>query len=98
MEKLKQLKTKVVWLWNSYVWNPIHLRAMKRKANKLHQMTGKRYFVLPATQTKLMVVDNTYIKNYNKAIKKEKGYKKININDLLNMAYYATSTRSLVKT
>lgn len=82
----------IIWLYNSYIWNPLHLWWMKKQADQAHKETGKRYFVVPATENRCMVVDNTYIKYYNR----QKGVKKINIHDLIKMAYYATSTRSLV--
>jgi hypothetical protein len=91
-EQLLKLKAYVIWLWNSYIWNPLHFRYMKSRANEYNKKTGKRYFVVPHTETRCMVVDNDYIKHYNK----QKGIKKININDLIRMAYYATSTRALV--
>jgi hypothetical protein len=96
---MKTLKAKVLWLWNSYIWNPLHLKSNIRKANKMHLMSGKRYFVVPISDTRLAVVDNTYVNDYNRfASKQRKGskIKKININDLIRMAYYATSTRRLV--
>lgn len=92
MELLKKIKNKIVRLFNSYIWNPMHFKWMKNKANRLNKLTGKRYFVVPATDTSLMVVDNNYVKFYNK----QKGVKKIDIYDLIKMSYYATSTRSLV--
>ena len=90
-EQLLKFKAYPVWLWNSYIWNPIHFRAMKKRANLYHEKTGKRYFVVPMTATRCTVVNNDYIKSYNK----QKGAKRININDLIRMSYYSTSTRAL---
>lgn len=66
-------------------------KALCDKADSLSKKTGKRYFVVPATKDTLTIVDSTYRKAYNR----QKGVKKININDLIRMAYYATSSRSL---
>lgn len=101
MEKFKNWwkGTKIVYWYNS-VWNHFHFKNMCRKANKMHKMTGKRYFVVPKTDTSLMVVDNEYIKQYNKFMSKQKKanrVKKITIKDLIEMSYYCTSTKGLVR-
>lgn len=85
----KRLKAILAWFkfeYNSIV-NFINFWYMKRKANKLHKSTGKRYFVVPKTDTSLIVVNNTFIDSYNKI----KGIKKINIHDLITMSYYSTN-------
>jgi hypothetical protein len=79
--------------WYNSVWNYFHFKMKVREAKKLNKLTGKRYFVVPQTNHSLTVVDNTYIKFYNR----QKGVKKININDLIRMAYYATETRGLTQ-
>jgi len=66
----------------------------KREANAKHKQTGKRYHVVPYDTKTLAVVDNSFIDNYNKAVK-GKG-KKITIQDLLKMSYYSTSANSPV--
>ena len=95
MKELKELKrrlfNRVIWAYNSYIWNPLHFRYMKHKAMQMHLKTKKRYFVVPMTETRLTVVDNNYINFYNK----QKGVKKINIFDLIKMAYYATPAKGL---
>lgn len=91
---IKNLTAKATYYYNS-IWNYFHFKKNVRKAKKLHNLTGKRYFVVPATEQTLMVVDNTYIDHYNRFVKKNGG-KKININDLLRMAYFATSCESIV--
>lgn len=97
MKELKELKRRlknyITWLWNSYVWNPLHFRYMKNKAIRMHKITRKRYFVVPKTETSLTIVDNNYINFYNK----QKGVKKININDLIRMAYYATPAKGITQ-
>lgn len=65
--------------------------AYKEEANRLHRISGKRYFVVPKSETECIVVDNVYIKAYNR----QKGVRKINIHDLIKMAYYATPARGL---
>lgn len=57
----------------------------KTKANSLHKMTGKRYYVIPYQKGRLIVVDNNYVKLYNKYNKS-----KITIERLLLMSYYHT--------
>jgi len=74
--------------WSNSIWNTFHFGYMKRKAKKLHKLTGKQYFVVPKTQTSCMVVDNSFIKAYNKNVPKSKRIRHI---DLLKMCYYKTS-------
>ena len=69
----------------------VNARAQKRLLNKyikradlLHATNGKRYHVIPI-ENQLVIVDNTFIKEYNKRAKK-----KINIADLFELAYYST--------
>ena len=81
----KKIKAFFVFEFNSLL-NYYNFWRMKRKANKLHLMTKKRYHVVPMTETKLMVVDNNWIKHYNKYTTG----KKINIHDLIKMSYYST--------
>lgn len=82
----KIIKESVIFEFNSLL-NYYNFWRMKRKANKLHSVTKKRYHVLPISDTKLIVVDNSFLKYYNK----QKGVKKINIHDLLKMSYYSTN-------
>jgi len=89
---MKQFKTWIIFEYNT-IHNYISFWYAKRKANRLHKLTGKRYHVVPKTKTSLMVVDNTYINHYNKCVK-AKG-KQININDLLRMSYYSTPAQGL---
>lgn len=83
------IKNRIVFLFNT-IWNNLHFRYMKNKAEKLHKLTGKQYFVVPKTKTSCMVVDNTFIKIYNQNASKMK-VKKITYPDLLRMCYYKTS-------
>ena len=97
MKLLKRIKETKVIQWIIYHYNSIHntinLKLKSRKADRLHKLTGKRYFVVPATDTTLMVVNNDYVKHYNK----HSGQKKITFHDLIKMAYYYTSTRPPTK-
>ena len=81
----KKIKDFFVFEFNSLL-NYYNFWKMKRKADKLHGMTKKRYHIVPVSETKLTVVDNSYIKWHNK----QKGIKKINIHDLIKMSYYST--------
>ncbi len=91
---MKKIKTWLLFEYNS-IYNSISFWYFKRKANKLHQLTGKRYHVVPRDKNKLMVVDNTFIDHYNKCVKGKS--KKITINDLLIMSYYSTSVQGLTR-
>ena len=91
---IKKVKNWLVFEYNS-IHNSISFWYMKRKANKLHKLTGKRYHVVPKNKTQLMVVDNSFIKAYNLSVKSKS--KQININDLLRMSYYSTSVQGLTR-
>ncbi len=68
--------------------NTRYLNRMIKQADLLHSTNRKRYHVIPLEKgagRKLVIVDNTFIKEYNKKAKK-----KINIHDLLELAYYST--------
>ena len=83
---LKTIKDWFVFNYNS-VWNHFHFKNMKRKADKMHKLTGKQYFVVPKTKTSCMVVDNSFIKAYNRNMPKNKRITHI---DLLRMCDYKT--------
>jgi hypothetical protein len=87
---IKNIKFEINSLINSYnFWKA------KRKANKMHRLTGKRYHVVPASETKLMVVNNDFVKEYNRLVKK-KGHK-ITIEKLLKMSYYSTPVQGVTR-
>ena len=90
---MKKLWKIIVFEYNS-IHNSISYWFAKHKANRLHKMTGKRYHVVPRDERNLMVVDNSYIDIYNRAVKKQGG-KPIDIISLLRMSYYSTSVQSL---
>jgi len=85
---IKDLKNWFIFQYNS-IWNYFHFRYMKRKAEKMHKITGKQYFVVPKTKKSCMVVDNSFIKAYNKSVPKGKRIKHV---DLLKLCYYKTSS------
>ena len=64
-----------------------------RKANNRWKSTGRRHFVLMNEKANLVVVDNSFIKQYNKINKK----KKIDHVNLMEMALYATPVGTYFK-
>ena len=80
---MKKLKT---WFVFKYYWHKrkIQFSVAKKKADTMHHMTGRKYYVVPAGK-KLQVVTGDVIKVFNKATGKD-----MDINDLLKMAYYFT--------
>ena len=93
-KKIKILTDSIKFEYNS-ILNSFFFWKMKRKANKMHKLTGKRYHVVPKDNTHLMVVDNSFIKRYNKAVKGKS--KKITIHDLLKMSYYSTPIEGITR-
>ena len=68
--------------------NKLYLKKMINRAELLHSTNNKRYHIIPLKKgngRKLIIVDNTFIKEYNKKAKR-----KITIADLLELAYYST--------
>lgn len=71
------------------------LKIAKRKAIKLHKLTGKRYHVVPNGSGGLMVVDNEFLKIYNKNVK---GLgKQLTFQDLMKNSYFSTSVRGVTE-
>ena len=91
MKTLNRLKKWILYEYNS-IHNYISFWYAKRKANKMHKLTGKRYHVVPGGK-RLMVVNNTFINHYNKAVKSKS--KMITIADLLKMSYYSTPVEGI---
>lgn len=88
MKIIKALKFELNSLRNSYdFWKA------KRKAIKMHKLTGKRYHVVPFSDKKLGVVDNTFVKSYNRTVNGKRN--KITIDKLLKMSYYSTPVQGL---
>jgi len=67
------------------IFRVLKLAIMCKRADKMYKVTGKRYHVIE-NNGKLMVVNNSIIKAYNKKTKTNK----INIYQLLQEALYST--------
>ena len=80
---MKKIRT---WFVFKYYWykRKIQFSVAKKKADTMHQMTGRKYYVVPSGK-KLQVVTSDVIKVFNKNTKQ-----KMNVNDLLKMSYYQT--------
>lgn len=80
---IKKIKS---WLIFKYYWyvRKFQFKAAKAKADQMHLMTGRKYYVVPSGK-KLQVVTGDVIKVFNKATGKD-----MNIHDLLKMSYYST--------
>ncbi len=90
MKIIRLIKSEIIYLKNKYsFWR------MKRKAIRLHELTGKRYHVIPVTETSLMVVDNTFVKAYNKTINGRNN--RITFHDLINLSYYSTPVQGITR-
>jgi hypothetical protein len=88
---MKTIRKWIIYQYNS-VYNWVIWTNAKNKADRMHKLTGKRYFVIPR-KGGLMVVDNDFVKFYNKNIKQKKDH--IDIKRLLEMCYYATPLQSI---
>ena len=85
------------------IFNPIQLfrewkdrRYLKRmiaEAKRMHLITKKQYHVVPIEDGKLQVVDNNFLKNYNRV---EKSGRITGI-ELRNMALYSTPLNGLLQ-
>jgi hypothetical protein len=85
------IKKLLIKLIDAYTWWRVMLnfKKAKKRANKLNQLTGKRWHVLPIEGTmRYIVVDNGYINRYNRYVAKKQD--RINIEKLLKMSYYST--------
>ena len=92
---IKDVIGSIMFEYNT-IYNFIMLWFKKRKANKMHRLTGKRYHVVPS-DTGLMVVDNEYVAAYNRVIKRNGVGKKITFLDLIRLSYYSTSVQGLTR-
>lgn len=91
---MKKLFKAIKFELNSII-NSFNFWKAKRKANKMHRLTGKRYHVIPQSDGKLTIVDNEFIKHYNRVVKGKS--KKITIHDLLKMSYYSTPVQGITR-
>ena len=83
----------LIFQWQSLI-NSVHFWHMKRKADHLHKVTGKQYFVIPGNDKTLQVVNNDMMKEINKRLPKEK---RVNHYQILKSAYYKTPTGKLTR-
>jgi len=88
--KLKKLKAII----REHLIDKIELWIAKMRANRMHRITGRRYFVILRYDGKLIVVDNKYINFYNKGLRNKN--KRLNIEKLMKMALYATTCKSVI--
>ena len=88
---------KTLTFWYNSILNHINFYLARKKADRLHKLTGKRYHVVQGKGHNLMVVDNTFVALYNSKVKTFKGAKKIDFTDLIKMSYYSTSVQSLTR-
>lgn len=74
------------WVIFKYFWykRKIQFYFAKKKADTMHAMTGRKYYVVPSGK-KLQVITSDVIKVFNKRTKQ-----KMNVHDLLKMSYYST--------
>jgi hypothetical protein len=89
MMKIKRNPFKYVGVEIAYNVNSLfatfHFWRMKRRALRAWKMTGVQHHIVPAGADKCIIVNNRWRKAYNK-----KAQRKIDINQLLNMAYFST--------
>ena len=64
------------------------------EADRKHAIDGKRYFVIPAGDLELIVVNNDWLKSYNRMVPKNK---RISFKQLIEQSYYCTSSKSPVR-
>jgi hypothetical protein len=99
MKKLKQFKAWLKNLNNPMKWvgkemkyqtnsifNFFHWWRMKRRALRAWKMTGLQHHIIPAGPDNIIIINNRWRKNYNKIAK----HNKIDITQILNMAYFST--------
>lgn len=68
-----------------------YLKAKIQEAKRMHLATGKKYHVVPIVGTdRLKVVDNEFIKHYNKFVKSP-----VNGIDLIKLSIYSTKCDGL---
>ena len=73
------------------IWGFAHWKYAKRYADKRHSIDGKRYYVFPSGLDSLIVFNSIEMKDLKRKGFIKKGVK-IDINTLLNTAYYHTPT------
>lgn len=84
------------WIFSPFITFKIwrekrYLKGMIQEAKRMHLITKKQYHVVPLDDGKLKVVDNDFIRNYNRV----EGMKHVNAIDLRKMAVYSTKLDGL---
>jgi len=87
MKLIKTIKLKIRNAVNRWKF-----RRVCRKADLMHELTGRRYFVLIGLNRKFRIVCNSDILAYNKRAKKGD---RIDIADLLQESLYVTAMGDL---
>jgi len=99
MKLIDKIKLGIIGIYGTILFeinsirNTLRFKRARRKADKMHELTGRRYHVIAAADNKLVVVDNNFVKYYNK---KTKG-PKITIDKLIEMSYYSTSVEGITR-
>lgn len=83
--------------WYGTTLNYVTFYLARKKADRMHKLTGRRYHVIPSGKHTLAVVDNSFVNEYNRRVSKMKGGKKIDIIALLNMSYYSTGVQGITR-
>ena len=81
-------------LWFHSIKSWWEFRRKKKLADRLHEVTGKQYFVIPVPGGGLTVINNEIRKGFNKNNKK--GFK-MDYKQLCEMAYYKTRQGTLTR-
>ena len=94
MKMLKKIAHPFVWVYTELVvffgrrTEEFRFWRKKRKADRLHRITGKQYFVVPAGKH-LAIINNDGIKAFNRRMKAEKK-NPISYKQFCELAYYKT--------
>lgn len=81
--------------YNVKTWfGRLAFRRVKKIALKLHLFYNKQFWIMPDSDNDCVIVDNNFIKYYNKNVKKSN---RIDFRKLEAIAYYKTPSHSLIK-
>ena len=82
---------KLLFTWVKFEYRQLskrlYFRMAKAKADRLHKLDGRRYYVIPTSRMRPVVVNKFDVDAYNK----KQGVKKVSIEMLLKTALYVTS-------
>jgi hypothetical protein len=65
-------------------------RYLRYRANQLHKLTGKRYFVIPISSYRLKVINNDNVTRYNQGARR-KDRTPLKFLDVEKQCFYCTS-------